>query len=137
MSNRRSKGKRITEFKDYERSTENNGWEVSYTRMTDIQLHCMNELSNGAFRLYIMMKDYAKGQVEFSYPHRIYSILFSNQGFKSARQELIDYGYIENFTSMANLRKENKYKFSSKWRERNNENIKTMIEYRKSGSKKQ
>ena len=115
MSSKRSKGKRITEFKDYERSTDNNGWEVSYTRMTDIQLHCMNELSNGAFRLYIMMKDYANGQVEFTYPHRIYSILFSNQGFKMARKELI----------------------SSKWRERNNQNIKTMIDARREISRKQ
>ena len=137
MGRKRSKGKRITEFQDYERSTDNNGWEVSYTRMTDIQLHCMNELSNSAFRLYIMMKDYAKGQVEFTYPHRIYSILFSNQGFKTARKELIDLGYIEDFTSMANLRKENKYRFSSKWRERNNQNIKTMIDARRESSRKQ
>ena len=131
MSNRRSRGKRITEFKDYERSVDDSGWEVSYTRITDIQLNCMRELSNSAFRLYVMMKSYAKGKVEFSYPHRIYSTLFSNQCFINARRELVELGYIEQFVSNANLRKQNQYRFSGSWRERNREFISSMVERRR------
>lgn len=122
----RSKRK-ITPFNDYEKPTESQ-YQVNYTRITHLQLVCMNELTNSAFRLYIMMKDYAKGDVEFSYPHRIFKSIFSNQGFINARTELIEKGYLEQFVSNQNMRVENKYRFSSKWRERNKEVIKDIVQ---------
>lgn len=124
------KKKNITPFKDFESVHEKSNYEVGYIRMVDIQLICMNELSANAFRLYIMMKSYAKGNKEFSYPHRIYKTLFCNQTFKTARQELIDYGYIEQFCSQKSRLEPNKYVFSSKWRERNKERISEIIKNR-------
>lgn len=120
------KGKR-TPFKDYEQPTENE-YQVNYTRITHLQLICMNELSNSAFRLYIMMKDYAKGDSEFTYPHKIFKTIFSNQGFINARTELIEKGYLEEFVSNRTVRKQNTYRFSSKWREYNKDMIREVIE---------
>jgi hypothetical protein len=122
-----TKKKNYTKFQDYESAKDNNGYEVGYIRMTDLQLICMNELSANSFRLYIMMKNYAKGKADFTFPHRIYKNFISNQTFIVSRQELIDKGYIEPFISNANLRIENKYKFSSKWKEHNKENISNII----------
>lgn len=123
----RSKKNKITPFNDYERPTESE-YQVNYTRITHIQLVCMNELTNSAFRLYIMMKDYAKGEREFSYPHRVFKHIFSNQGFINARNELIEKGYLEEFVSNRTMRVENKYKFSSKWREINKQLIKEIVD---------
>lgn len=125
-----SKKKKITPFSDYERPTESQ-YQVNYTRITHLQLVCMNELSNSAFRLYIMMKDYAKSDTEFSYPHRVFKNIFSNQGFINARTELIDKGYLEQFYSNKTMRVENKYRFSSKWRENNKDLIKQIVESQK------
>lgn len=125
-----SKSKKRTPFKDFERPTENE-YQVNYTRITHLQLVCMNELSNSAFRLYIMMKDYAKSDTEFTYPHSIFKVIFSNQGFINARTELIEKGYLETFVSHKTVRKENKYRFSSKWRERNKDKIKETIQSEK------
>ena len=122
-----ARSKKKTPFKDFERPTDNQ-YQVNYTRITHLQLVCMNELSNSAFRLYIMMKDYSKGDTEFTYPHRIFSTIFSNQGFINARTELIEKGYLEQFYSNKTMRVENKYKFSSKWRENNKELIRQIIE---------
>ena len=125
-----SKNKKRTPFKDFERPTDNE-YQVNYMRITHLQLVCMNELTNSAFRLYIMMKDYAKSDTEFTYPHSIFKSIFSNQGFINARTELIEKGYLETFVSHKSVRKENKYKFSSKWRERNKEKIKEVIQREK------
>ena len=122
------KKKNLTQFKDFESSNGNNGYETSYIRMTHIQLVCVNELSANAFRLYMMMKDYARGESEFKFPHRIYKKFVCNQTFKTARQELIDKGYLETYTSQKAVLRENKYKFSSGWRNRNEELIKRIIE---------
>lgn len=129
------KKKNIREFKDYESASEHSSYEVGYIRMLEAQLVCMNELSANAFRLYIMMKSYAQGEVEFNYPHRIYKDIMSNQTFKVARQELINMGYLEPFVSHKTNRTENEYRFSSKWRERNKEKIKETIENRKTKSR--
>lgn len=118
MSRRRNK----TPFKDYEKVSDSI-YQVGYIRMLDIQLTCMNELSANAFRLYIMMKSYAKGNAEFKYPHRIYKNIVSNQTFSDAREELINKGYLEPFVTKQYERKENIYRFSGKWRERNREKI--------------
>lgn len=126
----RKKKQNQTPFKDYESVNENSNYEVGYIRMLDIQLVCMNELSPNAFRLYIMMKSYAKGETKFSYPHRIYKNLFCNETFKTVRKELIEYGYIEPYTSQQSRIQPNIYKFSSKWRERNKEKIKNIVENR-------
>lgn len=126
---------KITPFQDYEQATNRNGYEVDYVRMTSIQLECMNELSANAFRLYIMMKSYAKGEVRFNFPYRIHKNLFSKQTFTTVRQELIDKGYIEPFASHKSTRTENVYKFSSKWRTRNKDNIKVIIERNKEREK--
>ena len=114
------KKKRITPFREFESVSEN---ATSYIRMVGIQLQCMNELSANAFRLYIMMKDYAKGNSEFNYPHRIYKCFLSNQTFVNARQELIEKGYLETFVSQKSRKKENTYKFSSNWKLYNKEFI--------------
>ena len=119
--------KKVTPFNDYERPTDSQ-YQVNYTRITHLQLVCMNELTNSAFRLYIMMKDYAKSDTEFTYPHRIFKSIFSNQGFINARTELIEKGYLEEFASHKTMRVENKYRFSSKWRDRNKELIRSAIE---------
>ena len=124
-----SKRKKITQFKDYE-SASPNAYQVSYIRMLDLQLICMNELSANAFRLYIMMKSYAKGKTEFEFPHRVHKTFISKQTFVKARQELIDLGYIEPFISCKNIRKANMYKFSSKWRARNQDYISQIIQSR-------
>jgi hypothetical protein len=125
------KKKNLTQFKDYESATENCNYQVGYIRMLDLQLVCMNELSANAFRLYIMMKSYANGNVEFEFPHRIYKNLFCNETFKKARQELIDYGYIEPFLSCKQVMKANKYRFSSRWRKRNDQTIAEVLEKRR------
>lgn len=114
---RMSKKIKRTPFKDYERSQDDNVYEKGYIRLVHIQLVCMNDLSNSAFRLYIMMKSYAKGDTEFEYPHRLFKNILSKQGFINARKELIDKGFIEPFISHASCRQANKYKFSGKWRE--------------------
>lgn len=119
----RRKKKNTVPFKDYESSCENGGYERSYIRMAHMQLVCMNELSPNAFRLYIMMKDYARGESEFQFPHRIYKNFICNETFKNARKELIDKGYLENYTSQKPTLKENRYRFSSEWRNRNEEVI--------------
>jgi hypothetical protein len=75
-----------------------------------------------------MMKDYARGESEFQFPHRIYKNFVCNQTFKTARQELIDKGYLETYTSQKSVLRENKYRFSSGWRNRNEELIKRIIE---------
>lgn len=99
--------------------------------MLDVQLICMNELTANAFRLYIMMKSYAKGEAEFQFPHRIHKTFMSKQTFVTARQELIDLGYIEPFVSCKSVMKANIYKFSSRWRSRHKEYIASLIESRK------
>ena len=131
----RKKKSNFTKFKDYESSGENNGYEHSYIRMGHIQLACMNELSANAFRLYIMMKDYARGDSEFQFPHRIYKNFMGNQTFKTARQELIDKGYLEDYTSQKSVLRENRYKFSSAWRNHNQELVKEVIERDKERAK--
>lgn len=130
------KKKNLTQFKDFESSSGNNGYETSYIRITHIQLVCMNELSANAFRLYMMMKDYARGESEFQFPHRIYKNFVCNQTFKTARQELIGKGYLETYTSQKSVLRENKYRFSSGWRNRNEELIKSIIEEDKSRANK-
>lgn len=125
------KKKNLTEFKDYESVSENSKYQVGYIRMLDLQLVCMNELSANAFRLYIMMKSYASGKTEFEFPHRIYKSFICKQTFTTARQELIDLGYIEPFVSCKSVMKANIYKFSSKWRKRNEEKIADILENRK------
>lgn len=125
------KKKNLTQFKDYESATENSNYQVGYIRMLDLQLVCMNELSANAFRLYIMMKSYASGNTEFEFPHRIYKNFICKQTFATARKELIDYGYIEPFISCKSVMRANTYKFSSKWRKRNEEKISQIISERK------
>ena len=127
----RNRKKNITPFQDYEKVNEDSKYEKDYIRMLDIQLICMNELSPNAFRLYIMMKAYANGNAEFEYPHKIYKTFLSNQTFISARQELLDKGYIRPFISNANLRKANKYRLSSEWRANNKDKINEIITNRK------
>lgn len=127
MSKRRNK----TPFQDFERATERSGYETGYIRMVDLQLCCMNELSANAFRLYVMMKSYAKGKVEFNFPHRIFKQFLSKQTFVKARQELIDLGYIKPFVSHANLRTENTYRFSGEWRSRNRDKIDKWVSDRR------
>ena len=113
MSRKRSK---ITPFKNYESSLDTCGYEGRYIRLTHLQLICMSELSHTAFRLYIMMKDYSKGEQFFNFPYRIYKEFLSKETFAKARQELIDKKYLNQFTSNKNLRIENNYSFSGEWR---------------------
>ena len=122
------KRKNITPFKDFERTVDNGAYQTNYIRLVHIQLVCMNELSASAFRLYVMMKDYAKGESEFEFPYRIYKNFLSKQTFTTARQELVDKGYIEPFLSYKNMRKANKYRFSSHWKELNKDTIKEIVE---------
>ena len=122
-------------FKDYESALGKDGYEVGYIRLLELQLVCMNELSPNAFRLYVMMKSYAQQKNEFTFPYRIYKNFLSKQTFVKVREELINLGYVEPFVSYKNLRTENKYKFSSKWRERNKDKIKEIINQKKHNKK--
>ena len=80
------------------------------------KMESMKHLTNGAFRLYIMMEYYSNGQEEFSFPHRIFKNVYSNQGFINSRNELIEKGFLDDFVSNKDARVENKYKFSDKWK---------------------
>ena len=113
----RKNKKRIVPFEDFEKSgNDSNGVEEKYIRIVHIQIVCMGQLSGNAVKLYIAMKDYASGKKEFSFPHKIYKELFSNQTFISARKELIDKGFLSEFTTQAPRKKANVYKFSGEWR---------------------
>lgn len=112
-----SRHKNIVPFASYERSSDySSGKEERYIRLVHIQLICMKELSGNAFKLYVMMKDYAKGNEEFEFPHRVYKELFSNQTFSTARDELIKKGFLQNFVSQAPRKQPNIYRFSGEWR---------------------
>ena len=126
MPIRKKTGKKITAFADFESSKDGGGYENRYIRLVHIQLVCMNELSHTAFRVYVMMRDYSKGNAEFEFPHRIHRNFISKQTFTTAVDELVHLGYLEPFQSNKRLRKANKYRFSSKWRIRNQELIKEI-----------
>ena len=120
-----SRNKNIAPFAPYERSAEvSNGKESRYIRLVHLQLICMKNLSGNAFKLYVMMKDYAKGNEEFEFPHRIYKELFSNQTFSTARDELIEKGFLKDFVSQAPRKQPNIYRFSGEWRNVFSEQIK-------------
>lgn len=67
--------------------------------------------------LYFYMTDYAEGKQEFTYPRRIYKNLMSLQTFQSARQELIEHGFIKITSEGGLFNNEAIYKFIGDWRE--------------------
>lgn len=67
--------------------------------------------------IYIQMVKQAKGKTAFEFPHSVYSKYCSNDGFNKAKVQLIERGFIEVITDNRFTGKENKYKFSSAWKE--------------------
>ena len=74
-------------------------------------------LSSSAKILYIYMKKDARGQEEFIFTQKrsLKYVCRSSATFQSAKQELIDNGFIEVVRASKCSRTPNKYKFSPNW----------------------
>ena len=77
----------------------------------------MRGLGGNAFMLYCYMKNEAGGKVVFELPHREYTSFMSKSTFLRAKDDLIAAGFIEVEEDNANLRRPNKYRFSTRWKE--------------------
>jgi hypothetical protein len=76
----------------------------------------MRGLSGNAYKLYGYMKLEAGGALVYEFPRRKFISFMSENSFGRARAELIDAGFIEEEENNANVRKANKYRFSSRWK---------------------
>lgn len=74
------------------------------------------KLSPTARALYEDMAYQAAGKREFTYPRSVYEQLCGKAAFYTARQELIQGGYLEVVENNSNVRKPNVYRFSDKWK---------------------
>lgn len=99
-------------------TTNPNGIEKRYIRMgNSLLLHpTIRGLSHAAFRVYAHMMLESGGNIEFTFPHSKWKAFLSAGGFQSAKKELCEAGLIEVTEANANLRKPNKYRFSTTWK---------------------
>lgn len=99
-------------------TTKPDGIEKRYIRMGNSQmLHPrVLGLTPSAFRVYAYMKLESEGRVEFTFPKSKWRAFLSSGGFQSAKKELCEAGLIEVVEKNANLRKPNKYRFSTAWK---------------------
>lgn len=90
-----------------------------FMRLSNSQmLHSkMRGLGNGAFRLYSYMKLEAGVNPIFEFPRSQYISLMSENTFQRAKAELIAAGFIDETENNANVRKPNKYRFSTRWKD--------------------
>lgn len=111
MSNTRKKS-----FHEWE-SSKPGGDDGIFIRMSNSQLlhPAFNMISHSAVNVYMHMKLESKGHIEFEMPYSKYKKFISKQGFQDAKKELVNSGFIEIAQNNANLRKPNKYRFSSNW----------------------
>lgn len=73
--------------------------------------------------IYLYMRLYSYGKIEFDFPQRIYKTICSNGGFDKARNQLFENGFITyqyyegiNETTTGNYNtKKIKYRFSDRW----------------------
>lgn len=72
-------------------------------------------LSKSSIILYIYMKDWACGRIEFEYPQSLCKDILSSATFWSCIDELEQNGFIEVKKRSRLTRYKNIYRFSSKW----------------------
>lgn len=110
--------KKKTPFREYE-SCAPGLQDGRFMRLSNSQmLHPkMCKLNGNAFMLYSYMKLEAGGAVVFEFPHHEYIKLMSKSTFLRAKGDLIAAGLIEVAEDNANLRRPNKYRFSSRWKD--------------------
>ena len=77
----------------------------------------MRNLSGNAFMLYTYMKLEAGGSTVFEFPRSKYVNFMTDSTFPRARAELIAAGFIEVEENNANLRRPNKYRFATRWKD--------------------
>ena len=77
----------------------------------------MRGLSGNAFMLYAYMKLEAGGNVVFEFPRSKYISLMAENTFQRAKTELLKAGLIEVEENNANLRRPNKYRFATRWKD--------------------
>jgi hypothetical protein len=77
----------------------------------------MRGLGGNAFKLYSHMKLEAGAAPVFEFPHAKYISLMSKSSFLRAKDELVAAGFIDMEEDNANLRRPNKYRFSTRWKE--------------------
>lgn len=94
------------------------GIEKKYTRLGDSLLthEKVRELQPGAFKVYVYMTLMCKGYQDFTLPYSVYSKFTTKPAFSRAIKELTKAGLIEVTEKNGNLRKPNKYRFSTKYR---------------------
>jgi hypothetical protein len=99
-------------------TTKPNGIEKRYIRLgNSLLLHpSVSGLSHAAFRVYAHMALESGGNIEFTFPRSKWKAFLSAGGFQSAKNELCEAGLIEVVEANANLRKPNKYRFSTTWK---------------------
>lgn len=113
MSNKNRK----TPFNEWE-TIYQNGEEKRYMRMGNSQMThpAFLDLSHPAVNVYIHMKIESGGKRVFEFPYSKYKVFISKQGFQTAKDELVKSGFIQIAEKNANLRKPNKYRFSTSWK---------------------
>lgn len=65
--------------------------------------------------LYIRMLDYSNGKQITTYPHKIYKDLMTKPTFIECIKELVEKGFIEVVLNGRFNKRENQYKFITKW----------------------
>jgi len=107
-----------TPFAPWE-STKSDGIEQRYIRYGNSQLlhEAVLNLSHSAFRVYTYMRLESGGRIEFEFPRTKFIKIVSRDGFQRAVKELVEAGFIDVTEQNANLRKANKYRFSSRWKD--------------------
>ena len=73
-------------------------------------------LTHLAFRVYCHMKLESTGKEVLTFPRSKYKGFCSAGGFNSAKQELIDAGFIEEIENNAHRKIANVYRFSTSWK---------------------
>ena len=97
---------------------EGNKTKDKHIRLTKSMLNHENfkELKHSSIIVYMYMKLWANGEMEFDYSKSLGSNIVSPMTFSTATKELIDKGFIERvYFSNGGGHKPNRYKFSDKW----------------------
>jgi hypothetical protein len=99
--------------------TATDGIEKKYTRLgVSLLAHeKVRMLPPNAFRVYVYMTLYCKGYQDFVMPYSLYRGFTTKPAFSRAIKELAKAGLIEVIEKNGNLRKPNKYRFSTQYRE--------------------
>jgi len=106
----------IKPFPEWQTTTES-GIEHNYLRIGSMLRHtAMLELNHLAFRIYIYMLYYCGGNYEFEFSYSKFKGFASKKGFQESLSELVAAGLITVAQRNKNLRKPNRYRFSTKWR---------------------